>query len=195
MAISCRFKVSTDALLRTFEIQPMDTRGKELTARFLHKILERDPENDQTPAGRIARSTRHEIETKSILYGLEGNQWFTQRPMKDEDIRKMRKKDLEMRNPDKANVIAKAIKIRTSHKEYNIVEDHKVERETLTAIVHWKVGEFTYHQPCKICSAELSRAHGIECSGSTKIAEAKIPGIMDEWRREKRTRMMRTNCS
>ena len=40
-----------------------------------------------------------------------------------------------------------------------------MDKETERMIILWRLGAYTYHQPCTKCGKEVSRAHALQCSG------------------------------
>jgi hypothetical protein len=47
-------------------------------------------------------------------------------------------------------------------------------------IIKWIVGNVCNHQSCKICGQEVSRAHGLECSGAESFLSQRLGHLMTE---------------
>jgi hypothetical protein len=49
--------------------------------------------------------------------------------------------------------------------KWNGLEDKEIKQDLL----QWRLGRIAFHQVCKKCGQELSRAHALECSGVGQI--------------------------
>ena len=53
-------------------------------------------------------------------------------------------------------------------------------RTQKATIGRWLTGAVCFHQECYRCGEELSRKHGIQCSGAENLLEKEFPGIRTE---------------
>ena len=48
-------------------------------------------------------------------------------------------------------------------------------------MTYWRVGSYTFHQPCKSCNLEVSREHAIQCSGEDWNLRVMYPDFVQQW--------------
>ena len=64
------------------------------------------------------------------------------------------------------NHVAASILVRSNGRPHHfLTAASKLHRATRVSITRWQLGLVAAHQTCRACGAELSRQHGVECSG------------------------------
>jgi hypothetical protein len=162
LALSCRWRVSADAIRRCTGLESMRIRRDELCARFLKKI-----ETASSPAGKVFRYVFSctEYFGASIVKDLDKNVFFTDYSEDEERCFNVKQQLMEKETAMNEGSVAKAVGLRIDSGGYLVALDASLDREVQSAILQWQVGEFTFHQPCSKCGLELSRVHGVECAG------------------------------
>jgi hypothetical protein len=175
---------SVAALHALTNIVPISYRNLELNARYFRRLI------TSTDMRIPIVNLYHQIDNPedSIKRKNNGNQLYEKikelspvnatKKLKEERVNAV--KSLVKRNGNVGSVIT----VTKDGKPNPLLEARFISRENSATLIFWRLGRIAYHQECKKCNGELSRAHAIQCSNVNNTLRNHFNGvIMNDIRR------------
>ncbi len=67
-----------------------------------------------------------------------------------------------------------------------IYTDPKINRDDQQLLISWRIGSFTFHQPCQVCGEEVTRSHALSCTQVEDDLRTRFPALAVKWNEEQR---------
>lgn len=188
MILSCGKSTSVGAQQKIIQIESMGARVEKLQFRFFYRL--NNGGVTDAPAAVIWHSIENlwdisrsalqrEVFANNIIDYASNN---TSQEVK-KYIHRRKFASMEVHDKvDKDGLRNVAASINTPKRnEISILIDPNIERSSQTLVTYMRLGVYTFHQRCKKCGEETSRAHAYHCSGELERLVRLFPQVYDRY--------------
>jgi hypothetical protein len=175
---SVAHNTSIGALHGLTGIPPIETRNTELNAKFFSRVLHRQ---ERTLIGEAVKNARNGDIGNTMWSKCKSN------PFWDNDNTEFlisnNKRILSRRHEAInsyrrfGNNVAASIAVRKNCKPNHLIQASWLDKKVQRNLIQWRLGRVAFHQDCS-CGQEVSRQHGLECSGVEEKIRRKYPRLV-----------------
>jgi hypothetical protein len=178
IVFSAGSNTSIGALHSLTAIPPIKTRNSELNAKFFSRVMNR---KEKTLIGDAVQNAKNRNIQNSFWSKCKSNPFWGNDEIEFQITDN--KKILSRRHQAicsfrrYGNNVAASIAVQENCKPNKLIQASWLERKVQRNIIQWRLGRVAFHQDC-CCGSEVSRKHGLECSGVEQKIRRKYPGLV-----------------